>query len=205
VDSAPGHEATHSSTEVIQSAQVVGEKYRTDMAHAQHTRMLAVRLFDELAAEHRLSDRHRLLLEVAALLHEIGTFVSSRAYHKHSYYLIANSEILGLTQDELVMVANVARYHRNSRPKPSHTDYMSMSREARLVVNKLAALLRVADALDVSRTQSIREFRCRIDNNGFVISVPAGLDLILERRSLAEKADMFQEIYGLDVVLEEAG
>jgi exopolyphosphatase/guanosine-5'-triphosphate,3'-diphosphate pyrophosphatase len=205
VDSAPGHEAPHSYTEVIQSAQAVGEKYRTDMAHAQHTCMLAVRLFDELAAEHRLSDRHRLLLEVAALLHEIGTFVPSRAHHKHSYYLIANSEILGLTQDELVIVANVARYHRHSRPKPSHTDYMSMAREARLVVNKLAALLRVADALDVSRTQSIRDFRCRIDNNnGFVISVPAGLDLVLERRSLAGKADMFQDIYGLDIVLEEA-
>jgi exopolyphosphatase/guanosine-5'-triphosphate,3'-diphosphate pyrophosphatase len=205
VDSAPGHEATHPYTEIIQSAQAVGQKYRTDLAHAQHTRMVAVRLFDELAAEHRLSGRHRLLLEVAALLHEIGTFVSSRAHHKHSYYLIVNSEILGLTQDELVMVANVARYHRHSRPKPSHPDYMSMSREARMVVNKLAALLRVADALDVSRTQSIRDFRCRIDNNvGFVIVVPAGLDLILERRSLAEKADMFQEIYGLDVHLEEA-
>jgi exopolyphosphatase/guanosine-5'-triphosphate,3'-diphosphate pyrophosphatase len=206
VDSAPGHEAASSYAEVIQSAQAVGQKYLTDMAHAQHTRMLAVRLFDELAAEHRLSDRHRLLLEVAALLHEIGAFVSSRAHHKHSYYLIANSEILGLTQDELVMVANVARYHRHSRPKPSHPDYMSMSREARMVVSKLAAILRVADALDVSRTQSIRDFRCRLDkDNGFVISVPAGLDLILERRSLAEKADMFQEIYGLDVYLEEAG
>jgi exopolyphosphatase/guanosine-5'-triphosphate,3'-diphosphate pyrophosphatase len=203
VDSAPGHEAAHSYAEVVQSAQAVGQKYRTDLVHAEHTRMVAVRLFDELAAEHRLSDRHRLLLEVAALLHEIGTFVSSRAHHKHSYYLIANSEILGLTQDELVIVANVARYHRHSRPKPSHTDYMTLSREARMIVNKLAALLRVADALDVSRTQSIRDFRCRIDNNGFVISVPAGLDLILERRSLAEKADMFQDIYGLDVVLEE--
>jgi exopolyphosphatase / guanosine-5'-triphosphate,3'-diphosphate pyrophosphatase len=184
----------------------VAQKYRTDLAHAQHTRMLAARLFDELAGEHRLRDRHRLLLEVAALLHEIGAFVSSRAHHKHSYYLIANSEVLGLTQDELVIVANVARYHRHSRPKPSHPEYMSMSREARLVVNKLAALLRVADALDVSRTQSIRDFRCRIDNHhGFVISVSAGLDLILERRSLAEKADMFLDIYGLDVYLEETG
>jgi exopolyphosphatase/guanosine-5'-triphosphate,3'-diphosphate pyrophosphatase len=82
---------------------------------------------------------------------------------------------------------------------------MSIAREARLVVNKLAAILRVADALDVSRTQSIRDFRCRIDKDaGFVIAVPAGLDLILERRSLAEKADMFQDIYGMDVVVEEA-
>jgi exopolyphosphatase / guanosine-5'-triphosphate,3'-diphosphate pyrophosphatase len=205
-DRAGGREATHLYSEVIQSAQAVGEKYRADMAHSQHTRMAAARLFDELAAEHRLSDRHRLLLEVAALLHEIGTFVSIRAHHKHSYYLIAHSEILGLTQEELDLVAHVARYHRRGRPKPSHTDYMNLSRETRMIVNKLAAILRLADALDVSRTQAIRDFRCRMDsNNGLVISVPAGLDLILERRSLAEKADMFQDTYGLDVHLEEAG
>lgn len=103
------------------------------------------------------------------------------------------------------MVANVARYHRQSRPKASHADYVNLSREARLVVNKLAAILRLADALDVGRTQAIQDLRCRIDNNGFVISVSAGLDLILERRSLSEKADMFQDTYGLDVHLEEVG
>jgi exopolyphosphatase/guanosine-5'-triphosphate,3'-diphosphate pyrophosphatase len=204
VCSVQGREAGHLYEEVIQSAQAIAQKYRTDMVHAQHTRLLAVRLFDELAAEHRLSGRHRLLLEVAALLHEIGAFVSSRAHHKHSYYLIINSEILGLTQDELAIVANVARYHRHSRPKPFHADYMTLSRESRMIISKLAAILRVADALDIGRTQSVQNFRCHIDNNnGFVISVPAGLDLILEQRSLAEKADMFQDIYGLDVHLEE--
>ena len=191
--------------EVIQSALAVAQKYRVDMAHAEHARALSVRLFDRLAPEHRLGRRHRMLLEVAALLHEIGTFVSSRAYHKHSYYLIANSQILGLTQDELAMVANIARYHRRSRPKPSHPDYVSLPRERRIIVNKLAALLRVADALDISRMQQIKEFDCRIDNNGLIISVDGGIDLTFEHRSLAEKADVFQDIYGLDVRLEPIG
>jgi exopolyphosphatase / guanosine-5'-triphosphate,3'-diphosphate pyrophosphatase len=204
-DWAGGRETARLHRETIQSAQAVAQKYCADMAHAQHTGRLAARLFDELAPEHRLGDRHRLLLEVAALLHEIGAFVSIRAHHKHTCYLIAHSEILGLTQEELAMVANVARYHRQSRPKPSHADYVNLSREARLVVNKLAAILRLADALDVGRTQAIQDLRCRMDNNGFVISVPAGLDLILERRSLGEKADMFQDTYGLDVHLEEVG
>jgi exopolyphosphatase / guanosine-5'-triphosphate,3'-diphosphate pyrophosphatase len=205
VCSAPGRKDGHLYDEVIQSAHAIMHKYRADKVHAEHTRTLAVRLFDELAGEHRLSDRHRTLLEVAALLHEVGTFVSSRAYHKHTYYLIANSEILGLAQDELAVVANVARYHRRSRPKPFHENYIALPRESRMIVNKLAAILRVADALDVSRTQSIQDFRCHIDSkNVFVISVPAGLDLILEQRTLAEKADMFQDIYGLDVLLEEA-
>jgi exopolyphosphatase/guanosine-5'-triphosphate,3'-diphosphate pyrophosphatase len=191
--------------EVIQSAHAIGQKYRADAAHAEHTRMLASRLFDELAVEHRLGMRHRLLLEVAALLHEIGAFVSSRARHKHSCYLIMNSDIPGLNQDELVMVANIARYHRRSRPEPSHMEYMSMSREQRMIVSKLAAILRIADALDVSRTQQIKDFKCRIGNNGLTLSIEGNLDLIMERRSLAEKADMFADIYGLDVHVEAMG
>lgn len=189
--------------EIIQSAQMVAQKYRIDMQHAEQSRLLATRLFDQLANEHRLGPRHRLLLEVAAILHEVGTFVSSRAHHKHSYYLIANSEILGVTPDELVMVANIARYHRRSRPKPSHPDYITLPRERRMIVNKLAALLRVADALDISRTQPISDFEARIDNNGLILSVRTGADLTLEHHSLDEKSDMFQDIYGLDVRLEE--
>lgn len=190
--------------EVVQSAQAVAHKYRVDETHAERTRTLAVRLFDQLANEHRLGARHRLLLEVAAILHEIGMFVSSRAHHKHSLYLVVNAEILGLTQDELAMVANIARYHRRSRPKPSHVDYMRLPREQRMVVNKLAALLRIADALDISRTQRIDDFESRIDNNGLIISVKTGGDLTLEQRSLAQKGDMLLDIYGLDVRLEQA-
>ncbi len=203
--SAPGEQDAAAYRETIQSALVIAEKYRIDMAHAAHSRMLATSLFDQLTNEHGLGPRHRLLLEVAAILHEVGTFVSSRAHHKHSYYLIANSEVLGITPDELVLVANIARYHRRSRPKPSHPDYITLSRERRMIINKLAALLRAADALDVSRTQQIDRFDSRIDNNGLIISVRTGADLTLEHRSLAERADMFQDIYGLDVRLEETG
>jgi len=203
--SATGKPDETAHKEVLQSAQATAQKYRVDMRHAEQTRILATRLFDELTNEHQLAERHRLLLEVAAILHEVGAFVSSRAHHKHSYYLIANSEIIGLTQDELVLVANVARYHRRSRPKPSHPDYITLPRERRMIVNKLAALLRIADALDVSRTQQVGDFQSRIDNNGLIISVKGGGDLTLEHRSLAEKGDMFQDIYGLRVRLDEGG
>ena len=84
---------------------------------------------------------------MAALLHEVGGFVSSRAHHKHSEYLIANSEIFGLNRNETAVVSQIARYHRRSVPRSSHPMYMALTRESRVVVNKLAALLRVADAL----------------------------------------------------------
>jgi exopolyphosphatase/guanosine-5'-triphosphate,3'-diphosphate pyrophosphatase len=188
--------------DIIRSATSIAEKYGVDLKHAIHTRQTSVRLFDELAVEHSLDKRHRLLLEVAALLHEIGTFVAGRAYHKHSFYLIANSEISGLTQEELQLVAHVARYHRRSRPKPAHIEYMALPRERRMTINKLAALLRVADALDASRTQHVRNINCVLSDEYLKIITPTTADISLEERMLAMQGDLFEDIYGLQVRLE---
>jgi exopolyphosphatase/guanosine-5'-triphosphate,3'-diphosphate pyrophosphatase len=123
--------------QVLSSAAAVGERYRYDAPHARNVADLSVRLFDELRTEHGLSDRHRLLLEVAALLHDIGNYVNIRGHHKHSQYLIAASEIFGLSQDEMHVVSNVARYHRRAVPSKSHLPYMVLEREARVATNKL--------------------------------------------------------------------
>jgi exopolyphosphatase/guanosine-5'-triphosphate,3'-diphosphate pyrophosphatase len=187
--------------DVIRSALSVARKYRVDLKHALHTRDVSAFLFDKLLSEHLLDKRYRLLLEVAAILHEIGTFVSSRAHHKHSYYLITNSEIPGLTQEELQLAANVARYYRRSRPKPTHIEYMSLPRDKRIIVNKLAAILRVANALDISRTQQLRNIECSIGNVDINITVATTADLSLEERTLAMQGDLFEDIYGLQVRL----
>jgi len=143
-----------------------------------------------------------MLLETAAILHEVGIFVSSRAHHKHTYYIIANSEIFGFDPRELELVAHIARYHRRSRPKSSHTEYSRLSREQRMIINKLAALLRVADALDINRTQDITDFACSIRNDELIITSSGRSDLTMERRALARKGDLFEEIFGLKILLE---
>jgi len=188
--------------QTIESALAIVAKYGVEENHALRVSELAVRLYDLFEKEHRLDPRHRLLLQVAAILHEIGTFVSSRAYHKHTLYLVSNSEVFGLTHEELPIVANVARYHRRSRPKPSHLPYMQLDREKRMVVNKLAALLRVADSLDFGRTQQIESDDLRIEAEALWVRVPRGADLTLEQRSLRTMSDVFQDIYGLEVRLE---
>ncbi len=188
---------------VLGSALAVAEKYRVDQNHGQMVSDLAVSLFDQLQAEHGLAPRHRLLLRVAGLVHEVGGYVSSRSHHKHSYYLIANSEIFGLTREETLTVALLARYHRRSPPKPSHVEYMTMPRDVRMVINKLAALLRLADALDRGHSQQVQQVRCERRENELVIFTPGVTDLTLERRAAIAKADLFEEIYGLKVRLEE--
>lgn len=200
---AGGHEESFRD-EVLQSALAVAEKYGADLVHANKVRELAVKLFELLEPVHRLDAHHRLLLEVATMLHEVGLFISSRAHHKHSHYLITHSDILGLTPDAQSIVAAVARYHRRSRPKQSHPEYVGQSRDRRIVINKLAAILRVADSLDISRTQQVQDFTHSMAGGNLTISVAGHADLTLERRSLALKSDMFEDIYGLRVSLEAA-
>lgn len=189
---------------VIQSARAVREKCRCEPAHTDHVAELSVRLFDELRAEHGLGSRERLLLRAAAILHEVGSFVSGRAHHKHSYYLIANAEIYGLTGEEQEIVALVARYHRRACPRPVHTEYVAMPREKRVVVSKLAAVLRVADALDRGHGKQVQDFHLERRGGELVIHVHGATDLTLERRAMAKKADLFEDIYGMTVRLEEA-
>jgi len=189
---------------VIHSAVTLGKKYRVDAAHAKNVSELAVRLFDELEADHGLGARHRLLLQVAGLLHEVGGFVSNMAHHKHSYYLIRNSEIFGLGRNEIEIVAQIARYHRRSPPKSSHVEYMSFPREARVVINKLAAILRVADALVQGRPKKADSLRFERQGDELVVHIPCEGDLILEERELAAKGDLFEDIFGMRVRLEEA-
>jgi len=187
---------------VIHSALALAEKFRADLKHARKVEEFALRLFDELQTRHGLNRRHRLLLQVAALIHDIGVFVHPRAHHKHSYYLIINSEIFGLTRNELEIVAHVGRYHRRSCPKPSHLEYMKLPREQRMIISKLSALLRVADALDTSHLQDIRSIRCEPKTEELVIHLDTAPDFLLPGQVIARKSDLFEEIYGLKVRLE---
>jgi len=198
-----GEEDAELAESIVQSARTIGETYRVDPAHAEHVTRLALRLFDELHREHGLTPRHRLLLRVAGALHEVGKFVSSRAHHKHSCYLIANSEVFGLRRGEMALVAQIARYHRRSEPKTSHADYMTLPREERIAVNKLASILRVADALDRGHAQQVQDFQIERRGTELIIYVSGVADLTLERRALAEKGDMFEDTYGMRVRLEE--
>lgn len=193
------------SRQVLRSAWEVARKYKCDEGHARHVSELAATLFSSLSAEHQLGPWHALLLSVAAVLHDAGNFVTPRSHHKHSMYLIQNSELFGLSRRDTLLVALVARYHRRATPKPMHQEYAALDREGRLAVAKLAAILRVADALDRSHGHRIFGIECTLEKDRFVIVVPHADDLTLEQAALQSKADMFEEVYGKTVVVEKKG
>ena len=187
--------------QIIRSAWELARKYDVDEDHARNVAELSRQLFRQLQKIHELDERYETLLYVAALLHETGAYVNSSSLHKHSMYLIMNSALFGLTSEDLLVVALVTRYHRRALPKTTHQPYASMDRTRRVVVSKLAAILRVAISLDSSRSQRIQTVTCHRVRDRLVISVPAVEDLSIEQIALRRNQFFFQAIFGFEVLL----
>jgi exopolyphosphatase/guanosine-5'-triphosphate,3'-diphosphate pyrophosphatase len=181
---------------VLRVARATGRKYQHDMNHAEQVAKLSLQLFDLLQEEHGCTQRHRLILEVAALLHDIGAFVSAHSHHIHTMYLIRNTEFAGLSSEEIELIAVVARYHRKAMPKASHPEYSALPPEDRLVVSKLAAILRVADALDRVHDQSLGKIRFKLDDASLVCIPSRRVATSAEQVALTEKGDLFEVMYG---------
>ena len=179
----------------------LGRRYHFDEAHGALVARFAVRLFDDLAARHRLGPRDRILLHAAALLHDVGDFVRYEGHHKHTYYLVANSDLMGVTTTERAIVANVARYHRKSTPHLDHDNFRALSREDRAKVKAMAAILRVADALDREHRGKVTEVSGRIEGDVLVLEVSGAHNRELEEWTVRAKAGLLKEAFGLDVKL----
>ncbi len=193
------------SRQVLASAESLGEKYRYDARHARVVARLATRIFDELQVEHGMPSRDRLLLEVAALLHDVGLFVGTRAHHKHAQYIIGASEIFGLSADDRDVIGNVARYHRRALPQKSHLPYMALDRQDRVRVNKLAAMLRLANALDAEHLDKIRDVRVVQEADQWALVLDGTGDMTMERLAAAARGDLFTEVFGRQLAFRGSG
>jgi exopolyphosphatase/guanosine-5'-triphosphate,3'-diphosphate pyrophosphatase len=200
-----GRSAGEFEQQVLASAEALGRKHRFDKAHGQHVASLATQLFDVLQADHGLGTRERLLLQVAALLHDIGIYVSLRAHHKHSQYLLAASQIFGLSNEETAIVGNIARYHRRATPQTSHLPYVALDRQDRLLVNKLAAILRVANALDAEHLQKVTALHLQRRGHSWILEIDGTGDLTMEQLAAGARADMFVETFGQELVVRRGG
>jgi exopolyphosphatase / guanosine-5'-triphosphate,3'-diphosphate pyrophosphatase len=191
--------------QVLNSAMEFARKFQVDLPHAQHVARLADKLFQALHGEHGLDERAASLLQTAALLHKCGLFINTASYHKHSHYLIINSDLFGLSALDHTLVAQIARYHRRAHPKPTHEAFARLDRDSRVIVSRLAGLLRVAVALDHVGNQRIQDIACTVERNRLVITTvnPVG-DLSLERMELRQHATLFEDTFGLSVLLRDS-
>jgi len=188
-------------SQIIASAVNLGRKFHFDEAHGLNVAHHSMTIFDALLKEHGMNRRHRIMLETAAILHDVGTYIKASGHQKHGQYIVANSEIFGLHSEELLIIANVINYHRGDPPSNSDIEYIKLQSEERILVLKMAAILRIADALDRGHSQYIKKFNVERRHETIVLHVDGTYDLSLELIGLEEKGGMFQDVFGYKVIL----
>ena len=188
--------------QVWTSAMRLGEKYQFDAEHSNLVSFLAGSLFDQTQSLHNLERENKLLLEVAALLHDIGHFISTVDHDKHAYYIMQASPLIGLTERQTSIVSNVMRYHRKTMPSVQDENFRAMSPKDRLTITKLSALLRLADAMDVSHTMRVNAVKITQVKNKWRLKLSGEGGLSLEVWALEKRRSLFQEVFGMKLEIE---
>jgi exopolyphosphatase/guanosine-5'-triphosphate,3'-diphosphate pyrophosphatase len=184
------------------SVRELGERSHFDAPHAEHVRTLSLQLFDAIGDRLGLRAPDREALADAALLHDIGYHINYHKHHKHSYHLILHAELLGISPEEQVIVANVARYHRGTEPGKKHPNYGTLDKAMRRRIKRLAAILRVADGFDRGHAGAVARLRVRWLGRAMrITAVPATpeVSVRLELWGAARKAGLLAKVAGVAV------
>jgi exopolyphosphatase/guanosine-5'-triphosphate,3'-diphosphate pyrophosphatase len=176
----------------------VGRHYDFEEEHSRQAARLALRLFDLTTELHGLDDDARALLYYAGLLHDIGYVDGYEQHHKTAYRLIMQADLPGLSEREKHIVANVARYHRGAQPQLKHQGFAELEDDDRDLVRALGALLRLADGLDRTHTNAVRDVDVFIDSDLVVVEVDCARDDDCDAELWAgeKKGRWFGELFG---------
>jgi exopolyphosphatase / guanosine-5'-triphosphate,3'-diphosphate pyrophosphatase len=183
----------------LRGVHAVGRRFGYEEAHARQVAQLAERIFDQLIAGEstvNLTRHHRTLLSAAALLHDVGYHIAHESHHKHALYLIKNSELTGFSEAERDVIANAARYHRGPAPKDRHLDYSALNETDQETVFALAAILRIADALDRSHDSRVSDVDCVRDGQLVHLQLRSSVNCDREIFAAEQKSEMFAEVFG---------
>ena len=189
--------------QVWTSALRLGEKYQFDAEHAKVVVQHAASLFDQSHVLHNLDEESKLLLEVAALLHDIGHFINTVDHNEHGYYILKASPLVGLSEAQQNVVANIIQYHSKSTPSFQDDGFRSLPPKDRIVVTELSALMRLADGLDVSHTGRVRAIQLEQQKNIWKLTLQGNGDLMLERWALEKRQRLFQDVFGVKLKIVE--
>ncbi len=166
-----------------------------DEEHSLQVANLALQIFAAVATGNNLGSKERQLLEAAALLHDVGYFISYASHHKHTYHLLRHADLFGFTPRDRELVALIARYHRKSLPKKKHEGFARLAEQDQLLVCRLGGILRLADGLDRSRSSNIRSLHCSQTETIFTLMVESREDVSVELFGAKSKGDLFEAAF----------
>jgi len=187
------------------SVDNLAAKLDPDPGHSRHVAYLADQLFVDLIPEFELGDPEREMLGYASRLHDIGLSLSEKGHHKHGAYLVTNAKLAGFWPAETEAISHIVRYHRGKPPSMAHEAYALLKPWTQHVVEKLAAIIRVADALDRTRRQSVRQVRLLAEGEELTLYITGTGDLKPELESLKDKGRLLFRLLDreVNIVLKE--
>ena len=197
----PGH---NFENDILEAARNIAKRYHTNRNHTQVMERLALTIYDKIKAVHGLGKRERLLLQISVLLHDCGKYINMSQPSQCSYNIIMATEVIGLSHMEREIVANIVRFNSGSiLPFEELAAASLLERSEYITIIKLTAILRLANAMDRSHKQKIKDIKVNIkDNHTMQILVDTTEDLTLEQALFPEKAELFEEVYSLRPVLK---
>jgi exopolyphosphatase / guanosine-5'-triphosphate,3'-diphosphate pyrophosphatase len=188
------HRYNAEARQLVVGTRSFARRLEYDQRHAEHVRELSILLFDQLQPLHHLPAQSRVLLEAGALLHDVGHMVSHRGHHKHGEYLALNGDIPGLEGRDRAVVASLVRYHnRKSEPAGHHSAYSSLNNNDKRIARRLAAILRIAEALDHSHRQRVTNLRASFQRGAVGLQVTARGDAVEDLRDANRSVELFEK------------
>jgi exopolyphosphatase/guanosine-5'-triphosphate,3'-diphosphate pyrophosphatase len=190
--------------DIIHLVRHLGERYNYDQQHSASVEALALKIFNDTKRIHGLKENEELYLQIAAILHDVGKFISLNEHPVNSYNIILQSNIIGLSSKELQIIANVAKYHSEENPSLHDESYRSLGHKDRIIVSKLSAILKLADSLDISHRQHVKDIEISFDND-MLVKLNSAEDITLEQWVFENKSDFFHEVLGIRPIIKKRG
>ena len=187
--------------QILSLAREIAKKYNYDEPHCRAVEDFSLTLFDKLSKIHGMKERERFLLQVTAILHDVGKYVNLRKHYFYSYRLIISSDIVGCSKNEKDIIANAALYHSRINPQKEHETYAPLSKKDRITVAKLSAILKIANALDMSSRQKITNLKIILKDDEMILKVKSNKSLNLEQWGFKARTEFFEQVFGFKVNL----
>ncbi|QNM05185.1 Ppx/GppA phosphatase family protein [Qiania dongpingensis] len=189
------------SQDILVAARNIAKRYMSDKEHSAILEKNVLNIFDSMRKYHGLGKRERLLLQISTILHDCGKYISMRTPGECAYNIIMSTEIIGVSHKEREIIANVVKY--NTMEFDYTADSYTLNKDMRIIIAKLTAILKIGNAMDRSHKQKFKDIRVSIKDQQMFLTTDSSENIMLEESLFKQKADFFEEVYGIRPVLRK--